>query len=213
MLRISNIYKKYEQDFVLQDFSLEVKEAESIAIIGASGSGKSTLLNTIAGIDSIDSGEIIFNNQDITKLNEKQKTKFRGDNLGFIYQFHHLLLDFNVLENVCMPLFIQKIDKNQAISKAKDVLKQVGLEHKIHSLPSELSGGQRQRVAIARALIAKPKLILADEPTGNLDRENANNIMNILLDLQQQYGSSLIIATHDENLAQKTNKIININNP
>jgi lipoprotein-releasing system ATP-binding protein len=210
MLNIKNLSKNYDKTTVLKDFNLEINQGESISIVGNSGSGKSTLLNILGGIDKISSGEIIFDGLNLNNLNEKQLTEFRAKNLGFVYQFHHLLQDFTALENVCMPLFIQKIDKKTAEKKAKNILKKVGLKDKFNNFPNELSGGQRQRVAIARALVSNPKLVLADEPTGNLDSENAQKVMDLLLELQKENNSSLVIVTHDKNLSQKTDRVVKI---
>lgn len=210
MLKITNLEKNYTNTKVFQGFNLEVNQGETIAIMGQSGSGKSTLLNIIAGIDTKNGGEMIFEGENITQFKETQWSDFRAKNLGFVYQFHHLLQDFTALENVCMPLFIANIRKTQAIQLATIMLEKVGLKDKLHHHPNQLSGGQRQRVAIARALVNSPKLILADEPTGNLDKDNAIKIMDLLLELQQENNCSLIIATHDENLAKKTDKIITI---
>jgi lipoprotein-releasing system ATP-binding protein len=210
MLNIKNLSKNYDKTTVLKDFNLEINQGESISIVGNSGSGKSTLLNILGGIDKISSGEIIFDGLNLNNLNEKQLTEFRAKNLGFVYQFHHLLQDFTALENVCMPLFIQKIDKKTAEKKAKKILEKVGLKDKFNNFPNELSGGQRQRVAIARALVSNPKLVLADEPTGNLDSENADKVMDLLLELQKENNSSLVIVTHDKNLSQKTDRVVKI---
>jgi lipoprotein-releasing system ATP-binding protein len=210
MLNIKNLSKNYDKTTVLKDFNLEINQGESISIVGNSGSGKSTLLNILGGIDKISSGEIIFNGLNLNNLNEKQLTEFRAKNLGFVYQFHHLLQDFTALENVCMSLFIQKIDKKTAEKKAKNILEKVGLKDKFNNFPNELSGGQRQRVAIARALVSNPKLVLADEPTGNLDSENAQKVMDLLLELQKENNSSLVIVTHDKNLSQKTDRVVKI---
>jgi lipoprotein-releasing system ATP-binding protein len=210
MLEVKNLNKHYGNEQVLQDINFTINARESLAIIGSSGSGKSTLLNILGGLDNASSGQVIFEKQDLQQRDEKQLTQFRAHNLGFIYQFHHLLSDWNAIENVCMPLFIQNIPYKQALSQAKEMLIKVGLENKYYHFPHQLSGGQRQRVAIARALVARPKLILADEPTGNLDTTNATKVMQLLLELQQEYNTSLIIVTHDTTISSQVDKILNI---
>ncbi|ALE52070.1 hypothetical protein SP60_01735 [Candidatus Thioglobus autotrophicus] len=195
---------------IIQHLDLEVAAGESVAILGQSGCGKSTLLNLLGGIDQPDSGQIIINDTDINTLNETEMTNFRAKNLGFVYQFHHLLKDFNALKNIMMPLLIQA--DAQAQNKAMQMLKKVGLEARASHLPSELSGGERQRVAIARALITQPKCLLADEPTGNLDGKNAHEILDLMMDLNQTHNNSLIIVTHDENIAARMQRVLVLEN-
>jgi lipoprotein-releasing system ATP-binding protein len=195
---------------IIQHLDLEVAAGESVAILGQSGCGKSTLLNLLGGIDQPDSGQIIINDTDINTLNETEMTNFRAKNLGFVYQFHHLLKDFNALKNIMMPLLIQA--DAQAQNKAMQMLKKVGLEARASHLPSELSGGERQRVAIARALITQPKCLLADEPTGNLDGKNAHEILDLMMGLNQTHNNSLIIVTHDENIAARMQRVLVLEN-
>ncbi len=193
---------------ILSNLNFEVSQGESIAILGQSGCGKSTLLNLIGGIDKPSSGEVYIGNNDLATLNEEKITELRAKSLGFVYQFHHLLKDFSAIENIAMPLLIQGINKKTCIKKASQITKTIGLEHRENHLPSELSGGERQRVAIARAIISNPSCLLADEPTGNLDAKNASSVLELLINLNQQHGSSLIIVTHDEKIATKMDRVL-----
>ena len=194
-----------QQNQIINNLNLEVQAQESIAILGQSGCGKSTLLNLLGGIDRPSSGQV-------STLNETQITQLRADNLGFVYQFHHLLKDFSAINNVMMPLLIQGIDKKSAQQAATKMLTSIGLEHRYNHLPSELSGGERQRVAIARALITQPKCLLADEPTGNLDRQNADEVLNLMIKLNQTHNSALVIVTHDERIAEKMQRVLVLEN-
>ena len=187
--------------FALNKCSLSVKAGETLAILGSSGTGKSTLIHLIAGLERPTSGEIRVKKSLVSEMSDGDRAKFRKENVGVIYQFHHLLPEFNVLENVMMPLRIKRVSHIIAKKKACQILEKVGLEHKIKDQPATLSGGERQRVAIARAMISTPSLILADEPTGNLDRNNAHNVFRLILSLVKDHGSSLIVATHDLELA------------
>lgn len=202
----------FQQNQIINNLNLEVQAQESIAILGQSGCGKSTLLNLLGGIDQPSGGQVIINNTDLSTLNETQITQLRADNLGFVYQFHHLLKDFNAIYNVMMPLLIQGIDKKSAQQTATKMLTSIGLEHRHNHLPSELSGGERQRVAIARALITQPKCLLADEPTGNLDRQNADEVLNLMSKLNQTHNSALVIVTHDERIAEKMQRVLVLEN-
>ena len=187
--------------FALNECSLSVKAGETLAILGSSGTGKSTLIHLIAGLERPTSGKIRVKKLLVSEMSDGDRAKFRKENVGVIYQFHHLLPEFNVLENVMMPLRIKRVSHIVAKKKACQILEKVGLEHKIKDQPATLSGGERQRVAIARAMISTPSLILADEPTGNLDRNNAHNVFRLILSLVKDHGSSLIVATHDLELA------------
>ncbi|ABL02562.1 ABC transporter related protein [Candidatus Ruthia magnifica str. Cm (Calyptogena magnifica)] len=196
---------------VLNNLSLSIKKGESIVILGQSGCGKSTLLNLLAGIDKPTQGEVLINGNNIGLLNENDTTLLRGKYLGFVYQFHHLLNDFSVLDNVAIPERIQGKNQQSAQTNAKKILSRIGLEHLLKRLPSELSGGERQRVAIARALITNPGCILADEPTGNLDVKNAHEVLNLMLTLNHAQNCALIIVTHDEKIVAKMDKAFVLN--
>ncbi|URJ30362.1 lipoprotein-releasing ABC transporter ATP-binding protein LolD [Candidatus Blochmannia vicinus (nom. nud.)] len=195
---------------VLNHITLSIQPNEIIAVVGMSGSGKSTLLHLLGGLDKPTAGEIFFEGYALHKLSDNARAMIRNKRLGFIYQFHHLLLDFDILENVAMPLLIGGIGFSQAKNKARCILKLVGLENRIHFFPNELSGGESQRVAIARAIINNPALVLADEPTGNLDEENSSNIFQLLKTLNINYGTTFLIATHDLDLAKKCHRILTI---
>ena len=210
VLRAKNLCKSFvigkEQVKVLQNISLQLFSGESLAITGASGSGKSTLLHLLGGLDKADSGEVLLINKNLQTLNDTDLSLWRNQNLGFIYQFHHLLPELSAEENVAMPLLIRRIQKSEALKKSREILAAVGLAKRLKHRPSELSGGERQRAAIARAMVNEPKCILADEPTGNLDSKTANIIFDLLLQQTQQRKMSLIIVTHDERLATKTDR-------
>jgi lipoprotein-releasing system ATP-binding protein len=216
IISCKNINYRYEDgelsSQIINNLNLEVRSGEMIAILGQSGCGKSTLLNLLGGIDKPSSGQIIINNTNLNGLNETKITQLRSHNLGFVYQFHHLLKDFTALKNVMMPLLIQGVNKQLSKNKAKQMLTKIGLEHRLNHLPSELSGGEKQRVAIARALITQPKCLLADEPTGNLDSKNANEVLNLMIELNQSHDSALIIVTHDKKIAQKMQRILVLEN-
>ena len=197
---------------ILSNLKLDVKSGESIAILGPSGCGKSTLLNLIAGLDTPSSGDVLINNSNITKLNEQDRTDLRANTFGFVYQFHHLLKDFSSVYNVAMPLLIKGIDKESAIAQSEKLLTRVGLENRLNHKPSELSGGERQRVAIARAMVAEPDCLLADEPTGNLDAKNAQDVLELILELDENKTSSLVIVTHDQDIAKKMNRTLTLSN-
>ena len=191
---------------VLKNLDFKVKANEKIAIIGQSGCGKSTLLNLMAGLDTPTDGEVLIDNTNISKLKEHQRTEIRAKNLGFVFQFHHLLRDFSSLYNTALPLLIDDVNKNEALMKAENILKKVGLESRINHKPSELSGGERQRVAIARAMINEPTCLLADEPSGNLDEKNAKDILDLIIELNNNQNTALIIVTHDLKIAKKMDK-------
>ena len=200
------------QTSILSNLMLDVKSGESIAILGPSGCGKSTLLNLIAGLDTPSSGDVLINNSDITKLNEQDRTELRANTFGFVYQFHHLLNDFSAVYNVAMPLLIKGVDKESAIAQSEKLLTRVGLENRLNHKPSELSGGERQRVAIARAMVVEPDCLLADEPTGNLDAKNAKDVLELILELDENNTSSLVIVTHDQDIAKKMNRTLTLSN-
>ncbi|SMN11692.1 Lipoprotein releasing system ATP-binding protein LolD [uncultured Candidatus Thioglobus sp.] len=197
---------------VLDKLNLEVHQAESLAILGQSGCGKSTLLNLLGGMTQPSTGKVVINNTDLSSLNETKLTELRAQYLGFVYQFHHLLKDFSALDNVAMPLLIRGDDTQIAHTKAQEMLGNIGLQDRLNHRPAELSGGQRQRVAIARALITQPKCLLADEPTGNLDAKNAKDIFGMMLELNQQHNTALILVTHDTNIAKKMDRSLTLEN-
>ncbi len=193
---------------VLHDLNLQIAAGQSLSIIGASGSGKSTLLHILGGLDMPTSGSVSLMGQNLADMSQKKLGELRNHYLGFVYQFHHLLLEFSALENVMMPLLIGKKSRAEAESLAAAMLEKVGLKARMLHRPSELSGGERQRAAIARALVTQPKCLLADEPTGNLDRKNAQNILSMMLDLKSETGTSLIVVTHDDDLADRFDRVM-----
>lgn len=195
---------------VLQDVSFEVNRGDQIAIVGASGSGKSTLLHILGGLSEPSTGKVLIDGKDINGLSQKQRGNLRNASLGFVYQFHHLLHEFTALENVAMPLLIRKDDDDAAFERAREILSRVGLEKRILHKPGELSGGERQRAAIARAMVTRPKCIMADEPTGNLDGKTADSIHELMLELNRENGTSLVVVTHDMTLARRIGRIVKI---
>jgi len=193
---------------VLKGVNLKVRAAERIAVIGASGSGKTTLLQILGGLDRPTSGAVLVAGQDIHSLAEKPRGELRNHTLGFIYQFHHLLQEFSALENVAMPLLVRRVPKAEAEKKARAVLERVGLGERLIHRPHELSGGERQRAAVARALVTNPRIVLADEPTGNLDGGNAESVFALLLELNREFATSLIVVTHDRQLAARMDRVL-----
>ena len=200
------------QTSVLKNLNFEIKSGETTAIIGQSGCGKSTLLNLMAGLDTPTDGDVLIANTNISKISEKDRTELRAKNLGFVYEFHHLLNDFSSLYNVALPLLIMGVDKGGALLKSKKILTKVGLENRLNHKPSELSGGERQRVAIARAMITEPTCLLADEPTGNLDAANAKDVLELIIELNTDKTTALLIVTHDLSIANKMSRKLTLTN-
>ncbi|MFT6816156.1 MAG: lipoprotein-releasing system ATP-binding protein [Sphingobacteriales bacterium] len=206
MLRAKNIHKKYNDLEILKGVDLHVKKGEVVSIVGASGAGKSTLLHIIGTLDKADQGELEINNTAIHNLSTKNLDLFRNTSLGFIFQFHHLLPEFSAIENVCMPAYIAKKPTAVAMADAKKLLDRLGLGSRINHKPSQMSGGEQQRVAIARALINKPALILADEPSGNLDSTNSSDLHNLFFELRDEMQQTFVIVTHNEHLAEMADR-------
>jgi lipoprotein-releasing system ATP-binding protein len=216
VLRASHVAKTYEEGDlrtpVLTNVSFTLKRSETLAIVGASGSGKSTLLHIIGGLDTLTGGEVEVEGQTLSKLSDAERGRVRNRSLGFIYQFHHLLPEFTALENVCMPLLIRGVGIPEAQKQAAALLERVGLGKRLEHKPSELSGGERQRCAVARALVTRPSCVLGDEPTGNLDEDNAAHVYELMLELNREIGTSFILVTHDSRLAARMDRTLELHN-
>ena len=214
VLRAQQLSRTYTQGNlsvdVLSDVNLEVAGSERIAIIGSSGSGKSTLLHLLGGLDTPSSGSVIIDGQNFADLSQSKRGKLRNKHVGFVYQFHHLLPEFSAVENVSMPLLIRGDSKSRAADTASELLVRVGLGERLRHKPSELSGGERQRAAIARALVTRPKVVLADEPTGNLDEGTAERVYELMLELNQELGTSFLVVTHDTLLAARMDRVLQL---
>lgn len=208
MLSARGIFKAYGDLPILKGVDLDVAKGEIISIVGASGAGKSTLLHIVGTLDKADRGEVQINGTDIGRLSTKQLSAFRNAHIGFIFQFHHLLPEFTALENVCIPAFIAKLDRKTAESRAIELLKLLGVDHRMQHKPGEMSGGEQQRVAVARALINQPSIVLADEPSGNLDSENAASLHRLFIDLRNELGQTFIIVTHNEELSRISDRTV-----
>lgn len=212
MLIGRNISKSYGDLVVLDQLDVEIKEHEIAAIVGKSGSGKSTLLHILGTLDVPDSGSIHLSGIETTTLNDKELARFRNERIGFIFQFHHLLAEFTALENVCIPAYIKGADEKSTSSRAKELLDYLGLSDRLDHKPNQMSGGEQQRVAIARALINRPDIVLADEPTGNLDDHTSEDLFDLLLQLRQDYGQTFVLVTHSQDIAKRCDRIFTLSN-
>lgn len=214
LITAKNLRKAYPQGAgelaILKDVSLEVKKGEALSIIGASGAGKSTLLQILGTLDRPSSGELLFENQNLLTMKDEDLSHFRNEKMGFVFQFHHLLSEFSALENVTIPLRVAGIAKGEAEAQAVEILKSMGLEQRLAHYPSELSGGELQRVAIARALVRRPRILFADEPTGNLDSANSMHVQELFFQLKETFGLTLVVVTHDQNFARKFTRTLSI---
>ncbi|MGL4908202.1 MAG: ABC transporter ATP-binding protein [Bacteroidales bacterium] len=208
MVKVCNITKKFSDLTVLKGISLCVNKSEIVSIVGTSGAGKTTLLEIMGTLSSPTSGEVLINGINVCKLNTTELATIRNQQIGFVFQFHHLLPEFTALENVCIPAFIAGVDKTEAEKRAKELLTFLNLSHRLHHKPSQMSGGEQQRVAITRALINKPSIMLADEPSGNLDARNKEELHALLLLLRKEFGQTIIIVTHDESFANACDRKI-----
>ena len=206
MIKALNIQKSFGDLRVLKGVNLEVKEGEVISIVGASGAGKTTLLQILGTLDETDSGELSINQQEVCKLKDKELSSFRNQTIGFVFQFHNLLAEFTALENICLPAFIAGNSKKQAEKRAKELLELLNLSNRINHKPNELSGGEQQRVAVARALVNSPAVVLADEPSGNLDSQNADELHKLFFQLNKELGQTFIIVTHNQKLADMAHR-------
>ncbi|MFD2968126.1 ABC transporter ATP-binding protein [Sphingobacterium bambusae] len=210
MLKASQIHKSYGQLPILRGVDLSVEKGEIVSIVGASGAGKSTLLHIIGTLDKPDRGRLVINNVDIGELSQKKMSLFRNEHIGFVFQFHHLLPEFTALENVCIPAFIRGQSRKQAESRGMELLDRLGVKHRVDHKPSEMSGGEQQRVSVARALMNSPALLLADEPSGNLDSENAASLHQLFFELRESLQQTFIIVTHNEELASISDRTVHM---
>jgi lipoprotein-releasing system ATP-binding protein len=206
MIIAREIYKSYGALNVLKGINLEIKDAEVVSIVGASGAGKTTLLHILGTLDRADTGTIVMNNVEVHALKDRELSRFRNKEIGFVFQFHYLLPEFTALENVCIPGYIAKANTNEVRARAKELLSMLGLEQRCNHKPAELSGGEQQRVAVARALINNPSVIFADEPSGNLDSVNARELHNLFFTLREKFKQTFVIVTHNEELASMADR-------
>ena len=212
VLEVKNLKKQYTSNeskiTVFDNINFTLNQGDFVSLMGPSGIGKSTLLNILGTLDKPDNGNIFYNSKDPFEFSEKEKARFRNEDIGFVFQFHHLLPEFTAFENVLMPAIVYQKKSNNVEKRAKELLDSVGLSHRMGHKPSEMSGGERQRVAVARSLINNPDVILADEPSGNLDLKNSKNLVDLLLKLNKEYGNTFIIATHNPEIAARTEKVL-----
>ena len=213
MILAKNIHKLYDNNHILKGIDININKGEIISLVGASGAGKTTLLQILGTIDSYNKKEnstLLLNNHDVSIMSNDELARFRNQEIGFVFQFHQLLPEFTAIENICIPAFISKTPKKIAETKAKELMDYLGIINKTNNKPNELSGGEKQRVAVARSLINEPSIILADEPSGNLDTSSSNNLHDLFLDLRKDFNYTFVIATHDLSLAKKSDKILEI---
>ncbi|MBO5710771.1 MAG: ABC transporter ATP-binding protein [Rikenellaceae bacterium] len=208
MIKVENINKSFGQVDVLKDVSLNIAAGEVVSIVGPSGAGKTTLLQIIGTLSRQDSGRVLINGIDLNTIGDKKLSRFRNQNIGFVFQFHNLLGEFTALENVCIPAYIAGSDRNQTEKRAVELLELLGMKHRMNHKPAEMSGGEQQRVAVARALINSPALLLADEPSGNLDSHNRDELHSLFFELRDKFGQTIVIVTHDNDLAQRSDRKI-----
>ena len=210
MLTATGIYKKYDHLTVLKGVDISINKGEIVSIVGSSGAGKSTLLHILGTLDKADKGQIILNGQHLETLNGRKLSAFRNKHIGFVFQFHHLLPEFTALENVCIPGWIAGQKKKDVVIRATELLKTLGLADRLENKPNQLSGGEQQRVAVARALINNPSIVMADEPTGNLDSANARELHQLFIDLRNKFNQTFLIVTHNEELAKMSDRILHM---
>lgn len=214
MIKVTNLHKSFSMGTyevpVLKGINLEIQRGELVSIVGASGAGKSTLLHIIGTLDKPSSGTVTFDGQNLFRMTEAQQAEFRNRRIGFVFQFHHLLAEFTALENACMPALVQRRDPGAVTTEATNLLTEVGLGHRLHHKPGELSGGEQQRVAMARALMQKPDVVLADEPTGNLDTHSGDGLFGLMRTLSKTRGTTFVIVTHNDKLSAQSDRIIHM---
>ncbi len=206
MIKAKDIQKSYGSLHVLKGVDLHIKAGEVVSIVGKSGAGKSTLLHILGTLDHADSGQLLINNEEVSRLSQKKMAAFRNKNIGFVFQFHHLLPEFTALENVCIPAYIQKVSESAAEKRARELLDYLGLSERLQHKPGQLSGGEQQRVAVARSLMNQPAIVFADEPSGNLDSGSSKELHQLIFDLRKDFNQTFVIVTHNEELAQMSDR-------